>query len=77
MELIKTNQIQSNLNIYLKVNDIDVGNEVPLGLAALIVAVEADARVVTDGVRKQPGVVVLEPHHRRRHHHIPQLISSR
>src|SRR5687768_4864881 len=37
---------------------IDVGDEVPLGIALVVVAVEAETRGVANRVRHQPGAVI-------------------
>ena len=62
---------------YLKLQDIDVGDQVPLGISALAVAVESQSGCVANGIRQKPRVVILHTRDRRRHNNEQRLPQQR
>jgi len=64
-------------NNYLKLQDINVGNEVPFGVSALAVAVESQAGCVANGISQKPGVIIFHTRDCRRHNNKQRLPKQR
>lgn len=74
--------ININSTIYIKVvltylegEHIDIGYEIPFGIAILVVAGEAQTGIIANGIGQEPGVIILKAYASGCHHGIPEPIG--
>lgn len=60
---------------YLEGEHIDIGYEIPFGIAILVVASEAQTGIIANGIGQEPGVIILKAYAGGCHHGIPEPIG--